>query len=175
VKLHPLVQQLYFTRNELKRCLDGVENEEAKRRFGVINSISWMVGHLADQENRYWNLLAQGKRLAPELRELVGYGKPASTPNLDKMWTTWIEITTSADNYLVVVNGRDLETQLIWKDKQYPENIGTMLMRNIYHYWFHIGEAYAVRQLLGHSNLPDFVGDIPEFSPKHPPTFRPTA
>jgi len=164
VNIHPLVHQLYFTRSELKRCLVGVEVEEAKRRFGFINSIGWMVGHLADQENRYWNLLAQGKRLAPELRELVGYGKPASTPNLDKMWTTWIDITTSADNYLVALNGKDLEAQFIWKDKPYPENIGTMLMRNIYHYWFHIGEAYAVRQLLGHPNLPDFVGNIPEFA-----------
>jgi len=29
-----------------------------------------------------------------------------------------------------------------------------------YHYWFHIGEAHAVRQMLGHVNLPDFVGDL---------------
>jgi len=30
-----------------------------------------------------------------------------------------------------------------------------------YHYWFHIGEAHAVRQMLGHGNLPDFVSDLP--------------
>ena len=29
-----------------------------------------------------------------------------------------------------------------------------------YHYWFHIGEAHAVRQMLGHVDLPDFVGDM---------------
>ena len=33
-------------------------------------------------------------------------------------------------------------------------------MRNIYHYWYHTGEASAVRQMLGHANLPEFVGDI---------------
>jgi hypothetical protein len=33
-------------------------------------------------------------------------------------------------------------------------------MRNIYHYWYHTGEAAAVRQMLGHSDLPQFVGDI---------------
>jgi hypothetical protein len=35
-----------------------------------------------------------------------------------------------------------------------------MLMRNIYHYWFHTGEAHAIRQILGHTQLPDFVGDM---------------
>ena len=29
-----------------------------------------------------------------------------------------------------------------------------------YHYWFHLGEAYAIRQLLGHRDLPEFVGDM---------------
>ena len=31
-----------------------------------------------------------------------------------------------------------------------------------YHYWFHLGEAYAIRQLLGHPDLPEFVGDMSE-------------
>jgi hypothetical protein len=30
----------------------------------------------------------------------------------------------------------------------------------VYHYWFHIGEILAVRQLLGHPGLPEFVGDL---------------
>ncbi len=33
-----------------------------------------------------------------------------------------------------------------------------------YHYWFHLGESQAVRQLLGHRNLPQFVGDINQAS-----------
>ena len=35
-----------------------------------------------------------------------------------------------------------------------------MLQRNFYHYWFHIGEAHAIRQMLGHQDLPQFVGDM---------------
>jgi len=35
-----------------------------------------------------------------------------------------------------------------------------MLMRNLYHHWFHTGEAHAIRQILGHTQLPDFVGDM---------------
>jgi hypothetical protein len=29
-----------------------------------------------------------------------------------------------------------------------------------YHYWFHLGEAHAIRQMLGHPDLPQFVGDM---------------
>jgi hypothetical protein len=31
-----------------------------------------------------------------------------------------------------------------------------------YHYWFHCGEAHAIRQMLGHTDLPQFVGDMSE-------------
>ena len=30
--------------------------------------------------------------------------------------------------------------------------------RSPYHYWFLLGESQAVRQMLGHTKLPDFVG-----------------
>jgi hypothetical protein len=30
----------------------------------------------------------------------------------------------------------------------------------IYHYWYHTGENAAIRQNLGHTGLPNFVGDI---------------
>ena len=35
-----------------------------------------------------------------------------------------------------------------------------MIYRNTYHYWHHLGEAHAIRQMLGHQNLPEFVGDM---------------
>ncbi len=44
------------------------------------------------------------------------------------------------------------------------ENIATLLLRNTYHYWFHTGEAHAIRQLLGHRDLPQFVGTFGEYS-----------
>lgn len=33
-----------------------------------------------------------------------------------------------------------------------------MLMRQTWHYWYHLGESQAVRQLLGHTDLPGYVG-----------------
>ena len=82
---HPLVTQLRFARSELVRCLEGVSEEEARRRLGPANCISWIVGHLADQEHNYWVVRAQGQNLAPDLNKLVGYGQPASTPSLAEM------------------------------------------------------------------------------------------
>jgi len=158
--VHPLVTQLRFARSELVRCLEGVSDADARRRFEPMNCISWIVGHLANQENSYWVLVAQGETLVPNLNQLVGYGKPASTPPLEEVWDAWRTITSAADRYLDTLTPELLQTHLEWKGRRLPESIGTMLLRNIYHYWFHIGEAYAVRQLLGHSELPEFVGDM---------------
>ena len=158
--VHLLVTQLRFTRGELVRCLEGVSDADARRRVEPMNCISWIVGHLANQENGYWVMVAQGQRLVPNLNQLVGYGKPASTPPLEEMWDAWRTITSAADRYLDTLTPELLQTHLEWKGKRLQESIGTMLLRNIYHYWFHIGEACAVRQLLGHSELPEFVGDM---------------
>ena len=164
---HPLVTQLRFVRSELMRCLEGISDEDARRRFEPMNCISWIVGHLASQENTYWMLRAQGQDLAPDLHKLVGWGPPASTPPLDEMWAVWHTITNTADGYLDRLTPDLLQTHLEWRGKPLPESIGTMLLRNIYHYWFHIGEAHAIRQVLGHPDLPQFVGDISK-SPYRP-------
>jgi hypothetical protein len=157
---HLLVTQLRFARSELTRCLEGVSEEDAVRRIGPMNCISWIVGHLANQENVFWVLVAQGLRIAPGLNDLVGFGKPASTPPLVEMWAAWREITAAADPYLDTLTPEILQTHLQWQGKLRPESIGTMLQRNIYHYWFHTGEAHAIRQMLGHTDLPQFVGDM---------------
>ncbi len=157
---HLLVLQLRFARREFVRCLDGVSEEEALRRFMPMNCISWMVGHLANQEHRYWVVFAQQKSLAPDLNDLVGYGKPASTPPLGEMWEVWRKVTSEADKYLDTLTPEIMKKTLLRDGKPLDENVGTLLMRNIYHYWYHTGEAAAVRQMLGHTNLPDFVGDM---------------
>jgi len=157
---HLLVAQLRFARSEFARGLAGVSDEDARRRLMPMNCISWMVGHLANQEHRYWVLFAQQKDIAPGLVDLVGYGKPASTPPLDEMWAVWRKVTAAADEFLDTLTPEIMQLFLVRNGKPVDENTGTLLMRNIYHYWYHTGEAAAVRQMLGHTNLPEFVGDI---------------
>ncbi len=156
---HPLVEQLRFTRGEFRRCLDGVGAEEALVRHGRMNCVSWIVGHLAWHENQTFVYLAQGIAIQPELRRICAYGCPPSTPDLASMWAAWHEVTASADHYLDTLTSADLESHLQRRGKPLPESQGTMLHRAIYHYWFHLGEAHAIRQMLGHEDLPQFVGD----------------
>ena len=157
---HPYVSQLRFARSEFTRSLESLSAEDAVKRLEPMNCISWMVGHLANQEHFMWVMRAQGRNLAPHLVELVGFGKPASTPPFDEMWALWGQITAAADPYLDGLTDGDLRTILVYKGKPAYEDVGTMLLRNIYHYWFHIGEAHAVRQMLGHPDLPQFVGNM---------------
>jgi uncharacterized damage-inducible protein DinB len=160
---HPLVNQLAFVRSEFQRCLKGLGEEDAVKRIQPMNCISWIIGHLANQENTYWVYLGQEKVIHAHLRELVGYGKPATTPPLVEMQSIWQEVTVEADKFLNSLTAHDLLQHLNHKRRQLEESIGTMLYRNIYHYWFHTGEAHAIRQVLGHENLPDFVGNMQQF------------
>jgi uncharacterized damage-inducible protein DinB len=158
----PLVTQLRFARSEFVRGLEGVSEADGLRRFMPMNSIGWMVGHLANQEHRYWVVWAQQREVVLGLHDRVGYGKPASTPPLPEMWEAWRTVTAAADAYLDTLTPALLETRLRRDGAPVPESVGTLLLRNIYHYWFHTGEAAAVRQMLGHTPLPDFVGDMSE-------------
>ncbi len=157
---HPLVTQLRFARSELMRCLEGVSAEDACRRLKPMNCLSWIVGHLASQEHYLWVQRAQGQNIAPDLYKLVGFRQPASTPPWDEMLSIWDTITTFADKYLDALTPETLRSHSVWQGEQTSESVGTSLLRNIYHYWFHLGEAHAIRQMLGHRDLPEFVGDM---------------
>src|SRR5215831_20110105 len=127
---HPLITQLRFTRSEFKRGLLGLSDADARRRILPMNCISWNIGHMAWQEQRYWLTRLQGLIPLPQLNELVGYGQQT--------------------DYMA----------------------GTLLQRVIYHYWYHTGENAAIRQLLGHTDLPEFVGNIDDEAPYQPEAAR---
>lgn len=157
---HIMVEQLRFARSEFLRCLDGLSLGDATVRHGQMNCISWIIGHLAAHENQVFVFLAQGKVIQPDLRKTCGYGSRPSTPNLDEMWVAWREVTANADIFLDSLSTEKLGEHFQWKGEPLDESIGTMLYRAIYHYWFHLGEAHAIRQMLGHRDLPDFVGKL---------------
>lgn len=156
---HPLVVQLRFARSEFRRGLEGASAEDGLKYLGPMNSIGWMVGHLAWHEQQCWLVRAQQRGLLPELVQ-YGYGAPASTPPLDAMWKAWHTIIEAVDPYLETLTTEALEGFLMVDGKPHRESTGSMLRRITYHYWYHLGEGMAVRQMLGGSGLPDFVGNI---------------
>ena len=165
---HPLVDQFRFTRREWLRGLEGVSEEDAARHFGPMNCISWNVGHLAWHEHRYWLELAQGQMLYPQLNEIYAYGAPMSTPSLAEMLATWHMVSRAADPFLDTLTSESLLKELLRNGKPVGQSLGSALRRVTYHYWYHIGEIQAIRQMLGQTDLPEYVGDIEIEAPYRP-------
>ena len=165
---HPLVEQLYFSRMEFKRGLAGLEDEDARRRITPMNCISWNIGHLAGQEQRYWLSGIQGITLLPDLDDRFGFGSPGSTPGLEEVWQAWVTITDECDKFLNSLDNEALTNTFLSSGKATKYSLGTVMQRVIYHYWYHTGENSAIRQMLGHRDLPDFVGDIHSHAPYRP-------
>lgn len=179
MSIHPLVLQLRFTRDEFIRGIKGVSDADARKRLMPINSISWNVGHLAWQEQRYFLGFGQGRILFPEIERDFAYGAPGSTPPLADMLTAWRAITKAADPWLDTLTIEKLQSRVVVNGKGIDRVYGNLLQRVIYHYWYHTGENAAVRQQLGHTRLPTFVGNIegkatyvPEIAADKPPRAR---
>lgn len=166
--IHPLVEQLRFARSEFRRGLVGVTEEDAQVHLGVSNCISWSVGHMAWQEERYFVKFAQGKTAVPRLPARFGSGSSPSTPTLAEAWAIWETVTGAADPWLDMLAAHDLLLPAPHDGRKSAPMVGTMLLRTTYHYWFHNGENQAFRQQLGHAKLPTFVGDIDGKAPYRP-------
>jgi hypothetical protein len=165
---HPLVDQFRFTRSEWLRGLQGIPEEDGARHFGPMNSIGWTVGHLAWHEQRTFLWRPQGIILFPALNELFAYGAPMNTPSLTEMMTTWAAVTEAADPFLDGLTTDRLQKDLLLNGESVGQTIGSALRRVTYHYWYHIGEIQAIRQMLGHKDLPEYVGDIEIEAPYRP-------
>lgn len=165
---HPLIEQLRFTRREWRRGLDGVSDEDAVRHFGPMNCLSWTVGHLAWHEQRYWLQRAQGRVLFPQLNILFAYGAPMNTPALTDLLDIWRQVTQAADPYLGALTSSTLQTELRLDGQSIGQSVGSAVRRVTYHYWYHLGEMQAIRQMLGHADLPEYVGDLEEDAPYRP-------
>ncbi len=157
---HPLVDQLRFTRSEFLRGVKGISDADARKRILPMNCISWNIGHLAWQEQRYFLSFAQGQILFPSINQEFAYGAPASTPTLQEVLHVWHTITAATDPWLDTLTSTKLEEHVINKGKPTSRIYGNLLQRIIYHYWYHTGENMAIRQQLGHTHLAQFVGNI---------------
>jgi hypothetical protein len=162
---HPLVEQLRFARSEWRRGLRGVPEADGLRRFLPMNSIGWIVAHMAWHEQRYWLPRRAGAPPRPILNEVAATGGPATTPSLKQMLAAWKTVTTAADPHLDALDEASMSTSL---PGQPPRLFGNALLRVTYHYWFHTGEILAIRQLLDHPNRPEFVGSIDDRAPYRP-------
>jgi uncharacterized damage-inducible protein DinB len=104
----------------------------------------------------------------PDINEKFAYGAPGTTPELKEVLKAWKAITAAADPWLDTLTSTKLQEAVISKGKPTARIYGNLLQRVIYHYWYHIGENMAIRQQLGHTDLPQFVGSIDTQAPYQP-------
>lgn len=161
--VHPFVEQLRFTRSEFRRGLRGTPEADGGRRLEPMNSIGWIVAHMAWHEQRYWLTRGLGVTPHPELNEIAANGGPATTPSLRAMLRAWTAVTSAADPWLDGLAAADLAAALPGAGPR--RSIGSALQRVTYHYWFHTGEILAIRQVLQHRRLPEFVGNLDDEAP----------
>lgn len=151
--MHPLVVMQHLTRQEFLRGLQGLTEGEARRRLEPMNCISWTIGHMAAQEHAFFVARPQGREVKPEYKPFLTGSQP-SQPSLEEMMTLWRATCDNADAWLHAVTEERLKQR--FSSQPRAETAGTLLVRNIFHYWSHIGEINAARQMLGHV-APQFV------------------
>ena len=150
------------------RSIKGITEEEARKRFETMNCISWNIGHLAWQEQRYWLFLAQGQVPFPDIQTNFAFRAPASTPELKDVLTAWKSITESSDPWLDQLTTEKLLEPVPINNQPSEYIFGNLLQRVIYHYWFHTGQNIAIRKMMGHTDYGVYVGDI-----DHEASYRP--
>jgi uncharacterized damage-inducible protein DinB len=163
--VHPLVDQLRFTRSEWLRALDGVPESDGAKRLEPMNSISWIVFHLAWHEQLSFLTRLGGVTPVPAANEHGVSGGPASTPPLGDALRAWHDVTAATEPALDTLDTSALENWLPNTRRPRTRRVGSTVQRVTYHYWFHIGEITAIRQMLGHADVPEFVGDIDGLAP----------
>jgi hypothetical protein len=144
--MNMLIELHYLTRREFERNLDGLTDEDARKRMGKMNCISWIIAHVACQMRAFYVDWPRGKEL-DERYKPYGYQAKATQPPLAEAMELWREACRDSDAWLQSAT----EESLL---KTYPsivnENGGTLLARSNFHTWFHLGEINSIRQMLGH-------------------------
>ena len=155
---HHLVRKVQHVRKELRRAIEGMSVADMERSVAGVNSIRWIIGHLAWQEQRYW-VGGRGLPLIVEHLADYGYGKPVpeNGEDFETVFGQWEAVTRASDDWLESLGEQDLREFPATGEIHKGENIGTMLMRVIGHYYVHIGQITAVRKILSY-NVPPFVG-----------------
>jgi len=165
---HPLLDQLRFTRSEWLRALDGIPEPDGLKRLQPMNSIGWIVSHLAWHEQLSFLTRLRDITPVPEANEHGVNGEPASTPPLSAAMSTWRAVVAAAEPVLETLDTAALEAWLPRTRQPQTRTVGSTVQRVTYHYWFHIGEIISIRQILGHTDVPEFVGDIDGEAPYRP-------
>ena len=146
--MHTLVHMHYLTRKEFERNLGGLTDEDARKRVEAMYCISWIIAHVAWQHHSFFMNWPQGKAIDDRYKP-YGVGCPASQPPLEEAMALWRETCEGVNAWLQAATEESLRN-IMPPPSYMKESGGTMLVRDIFHTWSHMGEISSIRQMLGH-------------------------
>jgi hypothetical protein len=152
--MHTLVQMLNLTRKEFERNLEGMTDEDARKRIEPMNCISWIIAHVACQHRAYF-VDWPAARVIDSRYLPYGYSAPPSVPPLEDAMTLWRDACKESEAWLQAATSEILQ-EICKNPTGGGESWGTLLARCIFHTWCHLGEISSIRQILGHKP-PQFV------------------
>jgi hypothetical protein len=117
--------------------------------LGRVNSGGWIVAHVADQLDRWWNLAAQALPRDPWLaaheRDFAS-GAPPSAPRFGDARAALDRVLATARPYLERLDAAALEQPAPARPEQ---TTAALLARTAAHLFVHAGELAAIGALVG--------------------------
>ena len=150
-----LVRLLWDAFDELERVAEALPAPGRGRAIGRLNAGSWIVAHLAKQQDDYWNVGVQG--LDPDvwlLEQRVGFGDEPSVPDFAEAVAAFGRVRARAIPYLRARRGADIDTVVLQRPSSGGEQTaGELLSRSIGHCFAHTGELASIASLVGAPDL----------------------
>ena len=156
--MHVLSEMVKLSRTEFERNLTGLSDEDARKRLEPMNCISWIIAHVANQHHAFFIALPGGRKVEERYR-IYGFGNQPAQPPLEEALALWQEACRDSDAWLESATDEDMMT--VPEGMRNGENMGTLMVRCIFHTWDHLGEISSIRQIFGHKP-PQFVDILGE-------------
>lgn len=121
--------------------------------IGRLNPGGWVIAHLAEQQDRTWNVGAQqldGNAWLAERGSAFRTGQEPSTPVFADALAAFELVILRSRPYLESLDAAAVETAPPGAD----EALGVRLARHAAHLFVHAGEIAAIATLVGQPNTP---------------------
>lgn len=161
-----VVRLLLDAREEFLRVAEAVPNPGRGGAIGRLNPGSFIVAHIASQDDRVWNVAAQGFDADAWLVEAnAGHGAPRSAPDYAQALAALRRTFARSTPFLERLTHEDLERAVASASGSTPpgRTIAAQLARSIGHTWAHAGELSALASLVGAPDL-GLPGRLPHSS-----------
>lgn len=150
-----LVRLLWDAWDELERVAEALPTPGRGRPIGRLNAGSWIVAHVAQQQDAYWCTGAQGLEPDAWLADHeVGFGSGPSVPDYHEALAALGRVRARAIPYLRSLRDENLEAVMQpAQGSRRAQTVGDMLVRAIGHVFVHTGELATVASLVGAPDL----------------------